>query len=133
MFTLEQIDNIHERLGKQTSLPEYLLALNSIGVIKYDSFLTDGHSEYYGMGDYKVVSQPTHEKYSITTKCNRQDFLEHLSLHEQGKTNYFEMTKGLANSGIEKWTFDTVEMTITYYDIKGNEVLAEKLEANDNE
>ena len=33
------------------------------------------------------------------------------------------MSKGLADSGIEKWTFDTNKMTITYYDKGGNEIL----------
>lgn len=31
MFTLEQINDIHERLGKQATLPEYLLVLKAIG------------------------------------------------------------------------------------------------------
>ena len=34
-----------------------------------------------------------------------------------------EMSRGLAGSGIEKWTFDT--MTISYYDTHGKEVLVE--------
>ncbi|WP_371417062.1 hypothetical protein [Chitinophaga sp. XS-30] len=29
---------------------------------------------------------------------------------------------------MKKWTFDTVKMTITYYDIDGNGILAEKIE-----
>ena len=39
MFTLDQINDIHERLGKQATLPQYLQALKSIGVDKYDSFI----------------------------------------------------------------------------------------------
>ncbi len=67
MFTLDQINDIHERLGKQATLPQYLQALKSIGVAKYDSFITDGHSEYYGVDDQKVVSPPVHEKFTIAT------------------------------------------------------------------
>lgn len=127
MFTLNQINDIHERLGKQTTLAGYLLALNKIGVDKYDSFITDGHSEYYGKDSYKLVSPPVHEKFPIANTCNRQEILKHLSLHEQGKTNYIEMSQGLADSGIEKWTFDTNKMTISYYGIDGNEMLVEKI------
>ena len=56
MFTLEEINDIHDRLGEAETLPQYLEALKNIGVDKYDSFITDGHSEYFGKGDYKIVS-----------------------------------------------------------------------------
>lgn len=53
---------------------------------------------------------------------------KHFSLHEQGKTNYVQMSQGLAESGIEKWTFDTNRMTIVYDDTEGNEMLVEIIE-----
>jgi len=53
--------------------------------------------------------------------------IEHLDLHNQQKTSYLEMSKGLADSGVEKWTFDTNNMTITYCDKAGNEMLAEAI------
>jgi hypothetical protein len=40
-------------------------ALKNIGVDYYDSFITDGHSEYFGKGGHKVISPPAHEKLSI--------------------------------------------------------------------
>ncbi len=127
MFTLDQINEIHERLGKQATLPQYLQALKAIGVDKYDSFITDGHSEYYGNESQKVVSPPVHEKFTIAKTSNREGLLRHLNLHNQGNTNYVEMSKGLADSGIEKWTFDTSKMTITYYDKDGNRMLVEAI------
>jgi len=127
MFTLEQINDIHDRLGEAETLPQYLEALKNIGVDKYDSFITDGHSEYFGKGDHKVVSPAVHENLSIAETSNRESFLKHLKLHSEGKTNYLEMSKGLADSGIEKWTFDTNKMTIAYYDRDGNEILVEAI------
>ena len=56
MFTLEQINKIHDGLGKAETLSQYLEALKNIGVDKYDSFITDGHSEYFGKHGHKVVS-----------------------------------------------------------------------------
>jgi len=123
MFTLEQINNIHNRLGNAETLPQYLEALKNIGVDNYDSFITDGHSEYFGKGGHKVVSPTVHEKLTIAKTSNRGNFLKHLNLHNEGKTSYLEMSKGLADSGIEEWTFDTNKMTITYYDKGGNEIL----------
>ena len=127
MFTLDQINNIHGHFVKQATLLQYLQALKDIGVIRSDSFLIDGHSEYYGKHNHKVVSPPVHEQLSIAKTSSRDGLLSHLSLHNQGKTNYLEMSKGLANSGIEKWTLDTNEMTITYYGIDGIEMLVEEI------
>ena len=127
MFTLEQINDIHERLGEQATLPQYLQALKSIGVVQYDSFIMDGHSEYYGNHGQKLVSPPVHEYIAIAKTTNRESFLNQLNLHSEGKTNYLELSTGLANSGIEKWTFDTHKMTLTYYDRDGREMLVEEI------
>jgi uncharacterized protein YbcV (DUF1398 family) len=127
MFTLEQINDIHDRLGNAETLPQYLEALKNIGIDKYDSFITDGHSEYFGRGGHIVVSPPVHEKLSIAETSNRESFLKHLDLHNQGKTSYLELSKGLADSGIEKWTFDTNKMTIVYYDKDRREILVEAI------
>ena len=127
MFTLEQINDIHDSLGNAETLSQYLEALKSIGVEKYDSFITDGHSEYYGKGGCKVVSPPVHKKISIAKTSNKERFRKHLDLHNQGKTDYLEMSTGLADCGIEKWTFDTNKMTIAYYDRDGNELLVEAI------
>ena len=127
MFTLDQINEIHDQFGKQATLLHYLQALKAIGVHKYDSFITDGHSEHYGKDNYMVASSPVHKKLIIAKTSNREELLRHLSLHNEGKTNYLEMSTGLADSGIEKWTFDTTEMTITYFDLDGQNMLAEAI------
>ncbi len=54
-------------------------------------------------------------------------FLEHLRRHEQGATTSLEMSRGLAQSGIEKWTVDTGRMTMTFYDRAGREMLVEQI------
>lgn len=128
MFTLEQIDDLHARLGNADTLAEYVRALWAMGVDKYDSYLTDGHSEYFGKHGHKVVSAPAHEPLSIAGASNRENFLKHLQLHERGETSYFEMSAGLAESGIEKWTVDTRNMTMIFYDKAGNEMLAEHIQ-----
>ena len=127
MFTIQQINDIHNRLGNAETLADYLHALHAIGVETYDSYLTDGHSEYFGANGHTVTSPPAHEKLSVAATSNRENFLKHLKLHEQGKSTYVEMSKGLADSGIEKWTFNTNQMTITYYDKVGTAMLVESI------
>ncbi len=128
MVTIKQIDDLHTRLGKAKTLFEYVGALRAIGVEKYDSYVTDGHYEYFGKRGHNVVSPPTHDKLSITENSNRENFLKHLKLHERGETTYIEMSEGLAESGIEKWTVDTSNVTMIFYDRAGNEMLVEEIE-----
>ena len=74
MFTIEQIDDLHSRLGKAETLFDYVRALNAIGVEKYDSYLTDGHTEYLGERGHKVTSSPAHDRQFIAEKSNRGNF-----------------------------------------------------------
>ncbi len=127
MFTLGQINEIHDQFGRADSLPQYLQALKDIGVDKYDTYITDGHSEYFGANGHKVTSPPGHEMLTVTVVSSRENLIEHLDLHSHLKTSYLEMSKGLADSGIEKWTFDTKNMKITYYDKAGNEMVSKAL------
>jgi len=127
MFTIEQINNLHEKLGTMKHLLSYVTALKSLGVEKFDSYLTDGHSQYFGTEGYCIESDPVHEKLLIADNSDKESFLHHLSLHEERKTDYMAMSRGLAESGIEKWTIDTNAATISYYDKKGNLLLVESI------
>jgi len=127
MFTIEQINDVHEKLGTMKDFLSYVKALKLLGVEKYDSYLTDGHSQYFGAGGYHVESAPVHEKLLIADNGDKESFLRHLSLHEERKTDYMTMSRGLAESGIEKWTVDTNAATISYCDKKGNQLLIESI------
>jgi uncharacterized protein YbcV (DUF1398 family) len=127
MFTLEQINEIHDRLGRAESLAQYAKALNALGVEIYDSYIMDGHSEYFGKSGHTVISPPAYEILTIANTSDKEQFLKHLDLHNQGKTSYLEMSKALADSGIEKWTVDTKNMTMTFYDTLEVEVFTETI------
>jgi uncharacterized protein YbcV (DUF1398 family) len=127
MFTIEQIDDVHARLGSAKTFTEYVLALKALGVEEYDSYLADGHSEYFGPSGHSVVSPPVHEVFAVAETGQHETFVQHLSRHERRETTYLEMSKGLAESGIEKWTVDTGRMTMTFYDETGREMLVEEI------
>ena len=88
MFNLEQINRIHDQLGKQATLLQYLQALKAIGVDKCDSFISDGHSEYFGKYGHKVISSSAHEELKIAEISNREDFIKHLNLQNQRETSF---------------------------------------------
>ena len=127
MFTLEQITGIHDRLGTKETLGDYLRALRDIGVTTYDSYVTDGHSEYFGADGQMLVGPAFHETFVVAGTCDREQFLQYMRRVEQGEVGYHEMSRALAEHGVEKWTFDTEKLTITYLDKAGNELLGESL------
>jgi len=127
MFTVEQINDLHDRLGSAKTFSEYVRGLKAIGVERSDSYLADGHSEYFGQDGHRVVSPPMHEVLAVAETGEREAFLQHLGRHERRETTYLEMSRGLAESGIEKWTVDTGRMTMTFYDKAGREMLVEQI------
>jgi uncharacterized protein YbcV (DUF1398 family) len=62
-----------------------------------------------------------HEVLAATEICERETFLQPLRRHERRETIYLQMSRGLAQSGIEKWTVDTGTMTMTFYDKAGRD------------
>jgi uncharacterized protein YbcV (DUF1398 family) len=90
--------------------------------------VADGHSEYFGTNGHGVTSPAAHETLPVADTSNREAFLEHLNRHNRHQTSYLEMSKGVAESGIEKWTVDTNRMTMTFYDRAGRELLVEAIE-----
>jgi uncharacterized protein YbcV (DUF1398 family) len=127
MFTIEQIADLHSRLGSAKTFAEYIRSLKAIGVERYDSYLADGHSEYFGHGGHTVISPAEHEVLPVAETGQRETFLDHLRRHERRESTYLDMSRGLAQSGIEKWTVDTVRMTMTFYDKAGRQMLVEQI------
>jgi uncharacterized protein YbcV (DUF1398 family) len=127
MFTLEQVNDIHDRLGSPSTLVAWLAALREIGVTTSDSYLTDGHTTYHGDGGHQVTTAPAHEVFSIAATGDKEALVEGLRLHAERVTSYVEMSRALADAGVEKWTFDTSALTITYYDRAGTALLSERV------
>jgi uncharacterized protein YbcV (DUF1398 family) len=127
VFTIEQIEELHGRLGNAETLSEYVRSLAALGVERYDSFVSDGHSEYLGHDAFRVISDAAHDELTIAESSDRDEFLDQLRNHERGKTSYQEISMGLAASGIERWTVDTHAMTMAFYDRAGHVLLVEQI------
>jgi uncharacterized protein YbcV (DUF1398 family) len=127
VFTLAQIDDLHARLGSADSLADYLRGLAAVGVVRFDSFLIDGHSEFFSADGQCVVSPAHHEVLAVAETSDRDSFLEHLRRHSAGETSYVQMSKGLADCGVEKWVADTAALTMTYLDRSGAALLVEQV------
>ncbi len=122
---MAEIDDLHARLGHAESLADYLRSLAALGVVRFDSFVTDGHSTFFGSDGQSVVSPAHHQVLAVADVSDRDSFLEHLRRHSDGETSYVEMSQGLAESGVEKWVADTTGLTMTYLDAAGVALLVE--------
>ena len=96
-----------------------------MGVISYDAYVSDGHTDYFGENDFKTTSPAKYESLAIVDVTDENQFKADLKAHQQGKTDYPTFCSDCAKSGIEKWVVILEKMTCTYYDKAGNEILEE--------
>jgi len=127
MFTIEQIKEAHAKVQTGADFPNYIQDLIILGVKGYDTFINDGHVEYYGVNNYVVTSDEKYDTIAIAPNANKERFIEFLVQHQEGQTDYLTFCNHAAQCGIAKWRVDILEMTCTYFDQAENEILIEKI------
>ncbi|KGO87907.1 DUF1398 domain-containing protein [Flavobacterium suncheonense] len=127
MFTIDQIKAAHSKVKSGADFPNYVQDLIRLGVTSYDTYVKDGHADYYGKNDYTTSSEPKYEALSISEESNVNQFISDLKAHQQGKTDYPTFCSDCAKSGVAKWIVNMEKMTCTYYDTSGKEVLVENI------
>lgn len=125
MFTVEQIKSAHSKVKSGADFPSYIKDIKKLGVTFYETFVTDGHTDYYGEKNYKTSSVAKYDPLLITQVSNIEQFKADIKAHQQGKTDYPTFCNDCAKSGIEKWAVCMEKMTCTYFDKAGNEMLEE--------
>jgi uncharacterized protein YbcV (DUF1398 family) len=124
MFTLSQIQTAHAQVKSGADFPGYIQALKQLGVLRYTTFVTDGHTAYVGTAH--EVTSPTHGAIrTIASPSQPEAFKTILKNHQQGQTDYPTFCQQCAETGIEKWIVSLEEMTCTYFDVANNEILVE--------
>src|SRR3546814_10761360 len=127
MLTAEQIKAAHIKVRSGADFPAYIKEIKSLGVTYYETFVTDGHTDYYGANDYKTTSDAKYAALAIADVVNVEQFKTDLKEHQQGKTDYLTFINMCAAFGIEKWSVRMDMMICTYYDKAENEILAEEI------
>lgn len=125
MFTIAHIQAAHSKVRSGADFPAYIREIKALGVTAYETFVSDGHTDYYGQNDYRVHAPAKYTPLKIASTCNNEQFKADLKAHQQGKTDYQTFIHDCARSGVEKWIVGMEKMTCTYYDTAGNEMLAE--------
>lgn len=123
-FTVEQIKEAHGKVKTGADFPSYIKEIKQLGVTHYNSYVVDGHIDYFG-DNHQVTVPAKYDPLPIGETCNIDVFKADLKAHQQGKTSFFTFCNDCAKSGIERWAIDMGKMTCTYYDKGGSAVFVE--------
>jgi uncharacterized protein YbcV (DUF1398 family) len=127
MFQLKEIKEAHSKVKSGADFPAYIQALKKLGIKKYDTYVQDGHTVYYGDNEYELSAAPSYASIDVAFISNSEKFKAYLKSHQQGETDYPAFCRHSAITGVEKWTVDTVQMTCTYYDKNNQSMLEEQI------
>ena len=127
MFTVEQINVANSNVKSGADFPSYIQEIKSLGVTHYETYVTDGHTDYHGGNDYTTTVPAMYEPLAIANSPKTEKFKAELLAHQQGKTDYLTFIDMCADYGIEKWAIRMDKMNCTYYDRAGNEILVEEI------
>ncbi len=127
MFTVEQIKAAHSKVKSGADFPAYIQDIKKMGVTYYETYVTDGHTDYFGANNFKTSAPAKYNPLTIAETSNTDQFKVDLKNHQQGKTDYPTFCSDCATSGIEKWAVCMDKMTCTYYDLANNELLVEAI------
>ncbi|MFY0255585.1 DUF1398 family protein [Chitinophaga sp. 30R24] len=126
-FTVEQIKAAHSTVKSGADFPKYIQDIKALGVTFYETFLHDGHTDYYGKNDYKVSSTPNYSLLHIADEVNEEQLRKDIKNHQNGGSDYFEICRECANNGVNKWAVCMRKMTCTYYDKSGHVIMVEAI------
>lgn len=129
MFTIDQIKAAHSKVKSGADFPAYIRDLKQLGVTAYDTFVTDGHTDYFGSNNYQTASPGKYGPLTIADTSNKEEFIRLLKLHQQGGSDYLTFCQHCAETGVHKWIVRIDAMTCTYYDKNGEELLVEQVPA----
>ena len=127
MFTLQAIKDAHSQVKSGIDFPTYVQELIVLGITKYDTYVRDGHAVYFGNEDFQLQSVATYKPMRVANISDKERFKHYLKNHQRGQTDYPTFYKEAAETGVEKWTVDTTNMTCTYYDKLNNKMLEEQI------
>jgi uncharacterized protein YbcV (DUF1398 family) len=127
MFTEQQIKAAHSKTKTGADFPKYIQEIKSLGLIRYEYWVTDGHIIYYGENGHVVNSGSRYKPNVIASSTSISQLQHIISIHQQGQTDFLTFCGQVAEAGVEKWVIDIKKMLCTYYDLAGNGMIAEPI------
>ncbi|MGD1318469.1 DUF1398 domain-containing protein [Chryseobacterium sp. 2R14A] len=126
-FTIDEIKKAHQKVKSGADFPKYIQEIKGLGVSHYTALVANGNTKYFDAEENFAETGSKYENLIISENLNPEQFKSRLKLHQQGGTDYPTFCKDCAENGVEGWKMDLNEMTCTYFDRTGNDVLVEKV------
>lgn len=127
MFTIEQIQEAHQKVKSGADFPTYIKALKAMGVETYTSYVKDGHTIFVNSLGHSVTTPAKYPRLSVNGEINIERFLADLKKHQEGQTDYLTFCSDCADSGMDRWVVDLINGTCIYYDAEDHVVLVEQI------
>lgn len=126
MFTLEQLHEARGRVKSGADFPALVQTFIRLGVHRYTTWLTDGHTDYEG-AEQRLSSPAGHAPLPIAGRLDRAHFIACMKHHQQGGSDYPTICNEARACGVQRWVVDTEAMTCTYFTPGGEVVLVEHI------
>jgi len=128
MFTIEDIRAAESKIKTGADFPQFIKEIKEMGVKRNDVYVSNGLSIYFDDEDnVQQISPDEYPTLIINDEASAAKLTHALKIHQQGETDYFTFCKQAADAGVEKWVTDLEEMTCTYLDAEGNELVKENI------
>jgi uncharacterized protein YbcV (DUF1398 family) len=127
MFTVEEVKEKMMQVRTGADFPALAMNLKKLGVTYYETKMKDGSSKFHGENGYELLAGPNYEPMEVADKVNLEQLKADITNHQQGKSEYFEISRQCAANGIDKWAVCLISMTCTYVDKAGNKVWIEHI------
>jgi uncharacterized protein YbcV (DUF1398 family) len=116
MFTIDQIHEALKKVKSGADFSQLVQDLKAIGVTRYDNYVADGRTRYYGTQNFVIDTGPKYPSMTLSDEGAAEKLKHSISVHQKGQTDYMTFCIQAADAGVEKWTTDMIEMTVTYFD-----------------
>ena len=126
-FTLEQVHEAHAKVKSGADFPRYVQELKEMGMAGYTIEVSTGKTTYSAIDGTMLATDVTYDALPLNEILNKEQFVERLKLHQQGGTDYPTFCKDCTDNGVAGWLLDFKQMTCTYFDAQGNDVLTEQI------
>ncbi|WP_343689938.1 DUF1398 family protein [Chitinophaga sp.] len=103
MFTLQEIKNAHAKVKSGADFPQFIRDLKGLGVVGFETYVSDGHTGYYSEHGETVISEEKYGFLEVKKVSSLEEFKEGLREHQEGKSDYMGFCRMCAETGVEKW------------------------------